>query len=46
MKYALDRPTLLSLWHVQAGTYLTQIDVVGIRKNWFFAFQEAKMSLR
>jgi hypothetical protein len=29
-KYALDRPTLLSLWHVQARTYFTQIEVVAL----------------
>jgi len=27
-KYALDKPTLPSLWHVQVGTDLTQIEVV------------------
>ncbi len=36
-KYALDRPTLPSLWHVQARTNLIQIEVV--------AFEEANFLL-
>jgi len=32
MKYALDRPTLPSLWLVQVGTYLIQIEVVALEE--------------
>ncbi len=35
MKYALDRPTLPSLWLVQVGTNLTQIEVVALEEVGF-----------
>jgi hypothetical protein len=44
-KYALDRPTLPSLWLVQVGTNLIQIEVVALEESWFLAFRKTKMSL-
>jgi hypothetical protein len=45
MKYALDRPTLLSLWLVQEGTNLTQIEVVALKEIGFLLSKKPKCPL-
>jgi hypothetical protein len=42
-KCALDRPTLPSLWRMQEGIDLTQIEVVALEEV-FLALKEANMS--
>jgi hypothetical protein len=39
-KYALDRPTLPSLWLVQEGTNLTQIEVVALEEVSFLLLEK------
>ncbi len=44
-KYALNRPTLLSLWHVQEGTSLVQIEVVALEEVGFLLSEKPKCPL-
>jgi hypothetical protein len=41
-KYALDRPTLTSLWLVQEGTNLTQIEVVVLEEVSFLLLEKRR----
>jgi hypothetical protein len=41
-KYAFNRPTLLSLWHVQEGTNLIQIEVVALEEASFLLLEKQK----
>jgi hypothetical protein len=45
MKYALDRPTLLSLWLVQEGTNFTQIEVVALKEVGFLLSEKPRYPL-
>jgi hypothetical protein len=45
MKYAFDRSTLPSLWHVQVGTYFTQIEVVALEEVGFLFLEKPKCPL-
>ncbi len=38
-KYALDRLTFPSLWHVQVGTDLSQIEVVALEEVGFLLLE-------
>jgi hypothetical protein len=42
MKYALDRPSLPSLWLVQEGTNLTQIEVVVLEEVSFLLLEKLR----
>jgi hypothetical protein len=42
MIYALDRPALPSLWHVQVGTNLTQIEVVALEEVGFLLLKKPR----
>jgi hypothetical protein len=42
MKYAFDRPTLPSLWLVQEGTNLTQIEVVVLEEVSFLLLEKLR----
>jgi hypothetical protein len=42
MKYALDRKTLPSLWLVQKGTNLTQIEVVALKEVGFLFLEKPR----
>jgi hypothetical protein len=42
MKYAFDRPTLPSLWLVQEGTNLTQIEVVALEEAGFLLSEKPR----
>jgi hypothetical protein len=44
-KYALDRPVLPSLWHVQARTNVTQIEVMALEEASFLLFENPKCPL-
>jgi hypothetical protein len=44
-KYAFDRPTLLSLWHVQARINLIQIEVVTLEEASFLFLKKARCPL-
>jgi hypothetical protein len=41
-KYALDRPTLLALWHVQEGTNLIQIEVLALEEFGFLLLRKPR----
>jgi hypothetical protein len=41
-KYALNMPTLLSLWHAQKGTNLIQIEVVALEEASFLLLEKPK----
>jgi hypothetical protein len=42
MKYAFDRPTLPSIWHVQVGTNLIQIEVVALEEAGSLLLEELR----
>jgi hypothetical protein len=44
-KYAFDRPALPSLWHVQKGINLTQIEVVALEEVGFLLLEKPKYPL-
>jgi hypothetical protein len=39
-KYALDRPTLLTLWHVQEGTNFIQIEMLTLKEVGFLFLEK------
>ncbi len=41
-KYALNRPTLLSLWPMQARTNLSQIEVVALEEGGFLLLEKPR----
>jgi hypothetical protein len=45
MKYAFDRLALLSLWHVQVGIDLTQIEVVALEEVGFLLLEKPNVPL-
>jgi hypothetical protein len=45
MKYALDSPTLPSLWPMQARTYLIQIEVVALEEVGFVLLEKPRCPL-
>jgi hypothetical protein len=42
MKYAFDKPTLPSLWHVQARIYFIQIEVVLLEEASFLPLEKPR----
>jgi hypothetical protein len=44
-KYALNMLALLSLWHVQAGTNLIQIELVALKEVGFLLSKKPKCPL-
>jgi hypothetical protein len=44
-QYALDRPALLFLWHVQEGTNLTQIEVLALEEVGFLFLEKLRCPL-
>jgi hypothetical protein len=44
-KYVINRPTLPSLWHVQVGTNLIQIEVVALEEASFLLLKKPRCPL-
>jgi hypothetical protein len=45
MKYAFDKLTLPSLWHVQVGTYFIEIEVVALKEVGFLLLEKPRRPL-